>query len=58
MIISLILCYPGQVEGMFTEMAKKKFFLVIFSLYYVWNSINILVCMPTGKRKPPAGDEK
>ena len=35
--------------------AKKSVFFFIFSLSYVWNSVNISVCLPVGKRKPPVG---
>jgi len=32
------------------------FLFLIFLLAYVWKSVNILVCLPAGKRKPPAGE--
>jgi hypothetical protein len=37
------------------SVAKKALFF-IFLLSYVWKSVNIPVCLPAGKRKPPVGD--
>jgi hypothetical protein len=31
-------------------------YFFVFLLSYVWNSVKILVCLPAGKRKPPAGE--
>jgi len=35
---------------------QKKLFLVIFLFTFVWKSVKIFVCLPAGKRKPPAGE--
>ena len=36
---------------------KKNPFFVIFSLFHVWNSVNILACLPAGKLKTPVGGQ-
>jgi hypothetical protein len=33
---------------------RGDFFIFLFT--YVWKSVNIPVCLPTGKRKPPVGE--
>ena len=48
---------PDQVEGRFAGMTKKSAFLVIFFFTIVWKSVNITVCLPAGKRKPPVGED-
>ena len=35
---------------------RKNLFWPIFLFIFVWKSVNMLVCLPTGKRKPPAGE--
>jgi hypothetical protein len=37
----------------FLNKRPKKTLFFIFSFTYVWNSVNIPVCLPEGKRKPP-----
>jgi hypothetical protein len=40
-----------------TDLTKKStffHFFVYFLFTFVWNSVKILVCLPEGKRKPPA----
>ena len=32
-------------------------YFLIFSLSFVWKSVNILVCLPAGKRKTPVGED-
>jgi hypothetical protein len=36
--------------------AKKIYFFVIIFFTLVCNTVNILLCLPAGKRKPPAGE--
>ena len=53
-------CFPfGFAQGrLFAGLHKKSPFLTIFLFTVVWNPVNIHYCMPAGKHKPPAGDEK